>query len=45
MLKMSLTYKRLGRTDDARALLEKLTQRYPTTNAGRLGSEKLSEFK
>ena len=44
MLKMSLTYERLGRPGEARALLEKLTDRFPTTNAGRLGAQKLSEL-
>jgi tol-pal system protein YbgF len=44
MLKMSLAYERLGKPDQTRALLEKLTNRYPTTNAGRLGAQKLSEL-
>lgn len=44
MLKMSLAYERLGQPDQTRALLEKLTDRYPTTNAGRLGAQKLSEL-
>lgn len=43
MLKMSLAYEKLGRPGDSEALLEKLTDRYPTTNAGRLGAQKLSE--
>lgn len=44
MLKMSLAYERLGKPGETRALLEKLTNRYPTTNAGRLGAQKLSEL-
>ncbi|MGM0557353.1 MAG: tol-pal system protein YbgF [Myxococcota bacterium] len=43
MLKMSLAFEKLGRQDDSQALLQKLTDRYPTTNAGRLGAQKLSE--
>lgn len=43
MLKMSLAFEKLGRQDDSQALLEKLTDRYPTTNAGRLGAQKLSK--
>lgn len=44
MLKMSLAYERMGRPDEARTLLEKLTSRFPTTNAGRLGGQRLSEM-
>ncbi len=44
MLKMSLAYERLGKPAKTRALLEKLTTRYPTTNAGRLGAQKLKEL-
>jgi tol-pal system protein YbgF len=44
MLKMSLAYERLGNPEQSSVLLEKLTNRYPTTNAGRLGAQKLSEL-
>lgn len=43
MLKMSLAYERLGKADESRTLLQKLTDRFPTTNAGRLGAQKLAE--
>ncbi|MFB6371993.1 MAG: tetratricopeptide repeat protein, partial [Bradymonadaceae bacterium] len=44
MLKMALAYRELGMSDQARGLLEKLTRRYPSTNAGRLGKKKLSDL-
>jgi len=44
MLKMALAYRELGMSDKARGLLEKLTRRYPSTNAGRLGKKKLSDL-
>ncbi len=44
MLKMALAYRELDMTDKARGLLEKLTRRYPSTNAGRLGEKKLSDM-
>ncbi len=44
MLKMSLAFERLGTPERSRELLEKLTERYPTTNAGRLGAQKLAEM-
>ncbi len=44
MLKMALAYREIGRNDKAQSLLEKVTQRYPGTNAGRLGEKKLSTF-
>jgi TolA-binding protein len=44
MLKMALAYKELGNRAKTRSLLEKLTNRYPTTNAGRLGKKKLSDL-
>ncbi|MFP4597872.1 MAG: tol-pal system protein YbgF [Persicimonas sp.] len=45
MLKMSLAFERLGTPERSRELLEKLTDRYPATNAGRLGAQKLAEMK
>ena len=44
MLKMALAYRELDMSDKARKLLEKLTRRYPSTNAGRLGEKKLSDL-
>lgn len=44
MLKMSLAYERMNDLGRTRELLEKLTDRYPTTNAGRLGAQKLAEL-
>lgn len=44
MLKMSLAYERMNDLARTRELLEKLTDRYPTTNAGRLGAQKLAEL-
>ena len=44
MLKMALAYRELGLQEKARGLLEKLTRRYPSTNAGRLGKKKLSDL-
>lgn len=44
MLKMALAYRELGMSGKARKLLEKLTRRYPSTNAGRLGEKKLSDL-
>ncbi len=44
MLKMALAYKELGNPEKTRSLLQKLTDRYPTTNAGRLGAKKLSDL-
>lgn len=44
MLKMALAYRELGLEEKARGLLEKLTRRYPSTNAGRLGKKKLSDL-
>jgi len=45
MLKMALAYREMGMDDRARSMLEKLTDRYPSTNAGRLGEKKLSDLK
>lgn len=44
MLKMALAYREMGMKDRAQRTLEKLTDRYPSTNAGRLGEKKLSEL-
>lgn len=44
MLKMALAYKELGNPEKTRSLLQTLTNRYPTTNAGRLGAKKLSDL-
>ncbi|AWV89321.1 tol-pal system protein YbgF [Bradymonas sediminis] len=44
ILKMSLAYERMNNLAQTRELLEKLTDRYPTTNAGRLGAQKLAEL-
>lgn len=41
MLKMSLALDRVGKAERATGVLQKLTQRYPLTNAGRLGMQKL----
>ncbi len=41
MLKMSLALDRLGQRDRANDVLQKLSERYPMTNAGRLGLKKL----
>jgi tol-pal system protein YbgF len=43
MLKMFLALDRSGRKDEADRVLRELTERYPTTNAGRLGLQKLNE--
>jgi tol-pal system protein YbgF len=43
MLKMFLALERSGRRDEADRVLRDLTERYPTTNAGRLGLQKLNE--
>lgn len=43
MLKMSLALDKLGRQDRSRQVLETLTQRYPMTNAARLGQKRLTE--
>lgn len=43
MLKMFLALDRSGRKEDADRVLRELTERYPTTNAGRLGLQKLNE--
>lgn len=43
MLKMSLALDKLGRQDRSRQVLETLTQRYPMTNAARLGQKRLAE--
>jgi tol-pal system protein YbgF len=44
MLKMALAFRELGMPEKARGMLEKLTRRYPSTNAGRLGQKKLSDI-
>jgi tol-pal system protein YbgF len=44
ILKMSLAYQRMGQVDRTRDLLEKLTDRFPTSNAGRLGAQKLENL-
>ena len=44
MLKMALAFRELGMSEKARSMLEKLTRRYPSTNAGRLGQKKLSDI-
>lgn len=44
MLKMALAHRERGERAEAQRLLEKLVQRYPSTNAGRLGKEKLSDL-
>ena len=41
MLKMSLALDRLGQRDRSSDVLRKLSERYPMTNAGRLGLKKL----
>jgi tol-pal system protein YbgF len=41
MLKMSLALDRLGQRDRSSDVLKKLSERYPMTNAGRLGLKKL----
>ncbi len=41
MLKMSLALDRTGQTDRSNDVLRKLSERYPMTNAGRLGLKKL----
>ncbi|WP_230467425.1 tetratricopeptide repeat protein [Lujinxingia vulgaris] len=43
MLKMSLAYDRLGEPGRAVELLRKLSEEYPTTNAGKLGIKRLDE--
>ncbi len=43
MLKMSLALDRVGREQRATEVLSLLTQRYPLSNAGRLGAQKLKE--
>ncbi len=43
MLKMSIAYDRTGKGADATRLLEDLTRQYPSTNAGKLASQKLAE--
>ncbi|RVU48783.1 tetratricopeptide repeat protein [Lujinxingia sediminis] len=43
MLKMSLAYDRLGQPGRAVDLLRKLSEEYPTTNAGKLGIKRLEE--
>lgn len=43
MLKMSLAYDELGSPGEAVELLEELTERYPRSNPGRLGQERLDE--
>lgn len=44
MLKMALAHRERGERAEAQKLLEKLVQRYPSTNAGRLGKKKLSDL-
>lgn len=43
MLKMSLALDRVGQSERASSMLEALTQRYPMTNAARLGQKRLAE--
>lgn len=43
MLKMSLALDRLGERERATRVLQQLTERYPMTNAARLGAEKLEK--
>ena len=42
MLKMSLAFEQLGRSEDAKKTLEQLTSQYPATNAGQMGKKKLN---
>lgn len=43
MLKMSLAYDQIGQPQRAVQLLEELTEKYPRSNPGRLGAERLQE--
>lgn len=42
MLKMSLSLERMGDMERSRELLQKLAEQFPSTNAGRLGIQKLA---
>jgi len=44
MLKMALAFREMGMEDRARRKLQELTDKYPSTNAGRIGEKKLSEL-
>ena len=41
MLKMSLAFEKTDKTSEAKNMLLDLTKQYPSTNAGRLGAQRL----